>query len=419
MTRSRESEVQSVSKSFVVYRYRFVVAGLIVLAHFSVGLNYFSVAPVFPLIMEDFGINRATVSLLVALALLIHAVFGLPGGVIAGRFGAKRVYFVAWMLVGMSAFTSFAGDFGTLLALRLAYGIGFGLIIPTTAPLLMQWLKPREITFMNALDIAALTLGVAVSVTTVAPISEEIGWKNSLSVFGAVAFLGSVAWTFLGKTQPSKSRTNSNNNISLGDVSSVLRNKIILLLAAADALVFMHYTALTGWMPTFYGESRSMSLSEAGFVTGLMPLVGVGAVLIGGVLPLRVSDQRIFFIVPGLLIGLGGLGSFLLNSYIGIVACIIILGIGSWAYPPTLLSLPMRLKGMTPEKLAIVWGLFVTVSGLGMFVSPIVVGAIRDYWGTFIPGFMIWGIGAWLLLIAGLLLPDSVNSDPKYDQPGR
>ena len=87
----------------------------------------------------------------------------------------------------------------------------------------------------------------------------------------------------------------------------------------------------------------------------------------------------------------------------------LILGIGSWSYPPTLLSLPMGLKAMTPEKVAVVWGTFVTVSGIGMFVSPIVVGAIRDYWGTFVPGFMIWAIGAWLLFIAGFTLPPSVN----------
>jgi len=167
------------------YRYRFVIAGLILAAHFSVGLNFFSVSPVLPLIMEDFGITRTTASLLVALALLVHAVFGLPGGVIAARFGVKRVYFLAWLLVGMSVFSSFVNNFSTLLVLRLAYGIGFGVIIPATAPLLMQWLKPREITVMNGLDIAALTLGVALSVTTVAPIADGIGWKNALSVFGA------------------------------------------------------------------------------------------------------------------------------------------------------------------------------------------------------------------------------------------
>jgi MFS-type transporter involved in bile tolerance (Atg22 family) len=76
----------------------------------------------------------------------------------------------------------------------------------------------------------------------------------------------------------------------------------------------------------------------------------------------------------------------------------------------------MGLKGMTAEKVAVVWGLFVSVSGLGMFVSPIVVGVIRDYWGTFTPGFLIWGIGAWSLLVVGLVLPESVNG---YSEHGR
>ena len=40
-----------------------------------------------------------------------------------------------------------------------------------------------------------------------------------------------------------------------------------------------------------------------------------------------------------------------------------------------------------------------------MFISPIVVGAIRDTAGTFVPGFTIFAVGAWFLLIAGILLP--------------
>jgi len=60
---------------------------------------------------------------------------------------------------------------------------------------------------------------------------------------------------------------------------------------------------------------------------------------------------------------------------------------------------------MTPEKVAVVWGTFVTVSGFGMFVSPIAVGALRDASGSFVPGFMIFAVGAWFLLFAGMLLP--------------
>jgi len=34
-----------------------------------------------------------------------------------------------------------------------------------------------------------------------------------------------------------------------------------------------------------------------------------------------------------------------------------------------------------------------------------VVGAIRDGTGTFVPGFIIFAVGAWFLMIAGLLIP--------------
>jgi cyanate permease len=384
-------------------KYRFVIAGLILFAHFSVGLNFFVVAPLLPLIIDHYQINLATASLLIALALLVHSFFGLPGGIIAVRFGLKRVYFLSWVMVGLPVLSALAPNFMTLLMLRLVYGIGFGAIFPASGPLLMQWFRPREITIMNGLDIAALSLGVALSVFVAAPLANAVGWQNTLSVFGGIPLFGAAAWGIFGRVE---SRTRATSaGIPLKEVWSVLRNRTILLLVAADALVFMQYTALTSWLPTFYNELRGMSLSQAGFVTGLLPLVGVFAVLAGGFLPLRFASRRPFFVVPGLLLGLGGLGSFLIDGTVGIYVSIVLLGIGSWSYAPTLLSLPMELPDMTPERVAVVWGTFVTVSGLGMFVSPIVVGVVRDASGSFVPGFMIFAIGAWFLVIAGFFMP--------------
>jgi len=336
--------------------YRFVIAALIIAAHFSMGINVFVVAPLFPLIIDDFGVNRTTVSLLVALALLIHACFGLPGGVIVVRFGLKRMYFVAWLMIGVSAISAVAPNFLSLLIVRMAYGVGFGAIIPATGPLLMQWFRPREILIMNSLNIAVLSLGVALSVSTVAPLANALGWQNALGVFGAIALVGAIAWGFLGKTE--SEATSAGSDISIRDVLSVLRSRTIVLLVVADALVFMQYTALTSWLPTYYNESRGMSLTQAGFITGLLPFVGIFAVLAGGFLPLRIDSKRVFFIVPGLFVGLGGLGSFLIDNTIGIYVSLVLLGIGSWSYAPTLLSLPMELPGITPEKVAVVWGLF-------------------------------------------------------------
>ena len=397
-------------------RYRFVIGALILFAFFSVGLNFFVVAPLLLVIIDDFEINRTTASLLISLALLIHAFFGLPGGILAVRFGLKRMYFISWFLIGLSVFSAVAPNFGTLLMLRLAYGIGFGVIIPTTGPLLMQWFRPKEITVMNGLNIAAMTLGIAISVSTAAPLANALGWQNTLSVFGGIALIGAIAWAIFG-VDHSDARS-SGPRISRTEVLDVLRNRTILLLVAADALVWMQYTALTTWLPAFYNEVRGMSLTESGFITGLLPFVGIFAVLVGGFLPLRFASRKPFFIIPGILLVLGGFGSFLMAGTPGIFIAVVLLGIGTWSYAPTLLTLPMELPGMTQDKVAVVWGTFVTVSGIGMFVSPITVGAIRDATGSYLPGFIIFAVGACFLVIAGVVLPKTTQTTGASDLDG-
>ncbi len=376
---------------------------MILFAFFSVGINFFVVAPLLPVIIDDFGVSRATASLLISLALLVHAFFGLPGGILAARFGLKRMYFLTWFLIGLSVFSAIAPNFGTLLVLRLAYGIGFGAIIPATGPLLMQWFPPKEITIMNGLNIASMTLGIAFSVSLAVPLANSIGWQNALSVFGGIALAGAVLWGIFGRDRTEvRSR---GPGISRTEILSVLRNRTILLLVAADALVWMQYTALTTWLPAFYNEVRGMSLTQSGFITGLLPFVGIFAVLVGGFLPLRITSKKPFFIIPGVLLVLGGVGSFMIGGTTGIVVAVLLLGIGTWSYTPTLLTLPMELPGMTPDKVAVVWGTFVTVSGVGMFISPITVGAIRDVTGGYLPGFIIFAVGACFLVVAGVFLP--------------
>ena len=190
-----------------------------------------------------------------------------------------------------------------------------------------------------------------------------------------------------------------------GDVKAVLSNRTVLLLGFADAALFSHYIALSGWLPTFYHQDRGMSLTQAGFITSLLPFAGIFGVALGGLLPLKMGSRRLILMVAGVIAGLGGLGCFLLQDLGLIYASIIFLGLGAWLYVSTLLTLPMELPGMTPPRVAIAWGWVITVSGVASFISPLVVGAMRDTLGSVIPGFLLFGVLAWFLLVAGFLLP--------------
>ena len=399
VTLSNPARPQSAVKS----RYRFVIGALILAAHASIGLNFFNITPLLPLIIDDYEVSRASASLLIALPTIIKALVGLPGSLIANRFGLNRTFTLSWFLLGLLALSPLAQDFNSMIALRLLYGLGTGLVMTGSAALIMQWFGPREAPIINTLLLIVVVTATAVSITLAVPMTQMMSWEAVLGVFGAVGMAGAIAWSLLGKTKPDAA--DARETFDLREMWRVFKNRTIFLLVVGDALVFINYAAITSWLPTFLYEFRGMSLEDAGYITGLLPSVGLLSVIIGGYLTVRLRVTRPFFIVPGILAGVGSFGAFLLTDVAAIQISVMLLGVGTWVYQPMLLTLPMQLPWMTPRKITVVWGASLTVAGFGMFLSPIIVGYSRDLLGSFVPGFTIWALLAWSLVLTGFLLP--------------
>ena len=413
---SDDPETDQATSNLNLSKYRFVLAALLLAGHLSIGLNIFTISPIFPLVIDEYQISRAAAGLLVALPLLVAAALGLPSGMLIARVGIRRSFIIGWASIALLSLSGLAPNFLTLVLLRSVIGLGFAFVLTTSGPLLMQWFPTKEITIMNALTTAALSLGIALSVATAAPLSDFMDWQTALTVFALPGVAGLIAWMILGRE--SGGVPMSVQGLTLQEVGGVLRNRTVVLLLAADAGILVQYTAFTGWLPTFYNENRGISLSQAGFITGMLPLVGVFAVLVGGAVALRIRSPKVLFATSGVMAGLGGLGAFLFTEPQLIYPAVIVMGMGSWLYVPTLLTLPMQMNSMTPEKVAVVWGSFLTFSGFAMFMAPIFVGALRDVSGSFFPGLTIAALASWALLMAGLLMPRNVTESPARAAPG-
>ncbi len=390
--------------------YRWVMAALSLAAHLVLGLNLFGISPVLPLVIEDYQINRVTAGLLISLPMLVGAALGIPGGMLVASIGVRRANLIAWIAMAILALSFLSPNFAAMLILRLAYGIGLAMTITSTGPLLMGWFSQKEVLVMNALNTALVSLGVAISVAGAAPLAAMTDWKIAMSLFGVLGVAGAVAWAVAGRDAPfSGSRPAP---ITLRQTLGVLRGRTVVLLVITDAGVLVQYTALTGWLPTFFNEHRGMSLGEAGLVTGVLPFIGVFAVLLGGALPLRFGSARPIFLISGVAAALGGIGTFLLPGTTMIYVAAAVLGFGSWFYVPMLLTLPLRMSDISPQNLAVIYGSIMTFSGIAMFVSPILVGAFRDISGSFLMGFLVCWAMSWTALLAGALLPSEVTRSP-------
>ena len=400
------------------------MAGLTLAAHLAAGLNLFALSPLLPLTIEEYGISHWQAGQLVTLPMLVGAAIGIPGGKLIARIGVKWAYMWAWVAMALLALAPIVPNFYLLLVLRLAYGVGLGLMVVSTGPLVMQWFRPREMLVINSLNTAILSAGITASIAGAVPLSDVLGWKLTLTVFSAVGILGMLLWPLAPRDRDTGQER---PGITVREVISVLRGRTVALLVVADMGIFIQYTALTTWLPSFYQEARGISLQQAGYITSILPFVGIFAVLAGGAFPLLFEtfrprlaafgemgeflfSYRGILVSSGILAILGGLGAFLFTSQLGIYVSVVVLGVGSWFYVPALLTIPMRLQGATPERVAAVWGSYMTFSGLGMYIFPILVGGLHDAYGSYYPGFIICAVASWALLIAGVLLPKDAAS---------
>jgi len=396
--------------------YRFVIAGLIALLAFSGGLSFFATGPITPIIIDHYAVSHSAVGLLTGLGALIHVVLAIPVSTLVGRVGLKKL--VTFGALALSApVLSFAAtdSFALLLMTRAIFSLGFLVMFPASDPLFMQWFKPRELPVVNGLFIVSFSLGIATSTFVVAPLADVIGWETALSVFGGFSLVAALFWVALGRAGTvERSRE---PHATRDRVVSVMRSRVALLLAMADASAVTVLTVSLAWLPTYFSDVHGISLSKAGMLMGLMSVAGVFALVLASLLSLRVASRRPLIIIPGVVIGFAAFGTFLLADTPAVYLAVIALGLATWFYMPALMTLPMELYADDPARVSVIFAFLVGTSGVAMFVSPVTVGALFDITGSFVPGLALFAIVSWGLAIAGFLLPEAGPSKPDALEP--
>ena len=61
-------------------RYRFVIAGIILFFNLAYGVNFAAVAPIFTLVMEEYGVSRGEASFLISGVIIVQGVLIIPVG---------------------------------------------------------------------------------------------------------------------------------------------------------------------------------------------------------------------------------------------------------------------------------------------------------------------------------------------------
>ena len=376
--------------------------GLILAAFAIAYLDRVCISIAAPSIQSELALSDAQMGYVFSAFTLAYALFEVPGGWLADRFGARAMLtrIVLWWSA-MTAATGAAGGFASLLALRGLFGMGEAGVMPSITRAFGRWLPLRERGRAFGLTVMAGALGGAATQPLAVALLERISWRHAFPVFGAVGLVWAAVWFVWFRDDPREHRgVNAAELAVIGCDAAPAENRRVPwgpLVRSRDllALCAMYFGAIYGWyfyltwLPTYLLRARGFDLRAVGWLAAL-PLLAIAAgSLAGGTASdalARRFGARVGLRAPGL-VGLPLAALAILAAGAArdprnaayLVACaagLAALGVApAWA---TCLALGGRHAG-------VVGGAMNTFGNLGGMLSPVVVGwclAVGRSWET-------------------------------------
>lgn len=336
----------------------------------------YSFAAFFTAFEAEFGASRGHIALVFSVAAFTWFLLGAPGGVLADRFGPRRVALVGVACLAAALALASSADSVTVLYVTYSIGIGLGvgLVYVPSVGAVQPWFGANR-AFASGVAVAGIGAGNIAGPLLAEWWIEQLGWRGAylaLSVF--VLVLGGAAALAI-RQKPAETRQALHGTA----LRPALRTGAFWLLYASLVL-----SCIGLFVPMVHlgPYAQDVGLSAAQGVT-LVSLIGLGSLLgrftVGGFAD-RLGRQ------PSLAAMYFGLGAMLLvwlaaESYWLLALFAVVFGMCYGAYVALLPSIVMDLYGA--RAVSGILGFLYTGAGVGTLLGPWLAGAAYDALGAY------------------------------------
>jgi OFA family oxalate/formate antiporter-like MFS transporter len=336
----------------------------------------YSFAAFFTAFEAEFGALRGEIALVFSLCAFLWFSSGAPAGMLADRFGARRVAIAGVACLVLALYlASTAQSLGLLYATySIGIGIGVGLVYVPSVGAVQPWFTANR-AFASGLAVAGIGAGNFVGPLLAAWWIGLFGWRGAyLALAAFVLVLGGIAAALL---KP-KSRDSSRilEGIPLGEALKTTPFWLLfisLMLSCTGLFVPMVHL---GPYATDAGYTEAQGVA-------LVSLIGVGSLV--GRFTIGAPADRIGRL-PSLGLMYAGLGiMFFLwavaSAYWVLVVFAVVFGVCYGAYVALLPTIVMDLYGQ--RSVSGIIGCLYTGCGLGTLVGPWLAGVAYDAVGSY------------------------------------
>ena len=290
-----------------------------------------------------------------------YALMQTPGGVLADKFGARKIMtaiMVLWSL--FTGLTAKAWNYISLLIIRFLFGAGEAGAFPAINRAVFSWIPVKERGIVTGINFSGSRLGAAFALPMLSALMVSIGWKNTFMLLAAIGMVLACIWYLAFRDKPEEhpllsadekafiaeqrqAVSNSAKAVPLGVMLQQRNMRLAMLQYFCSNFTF--FFALT-WLYPHIREKFALDAVTAGWYASLPLVFGAVGNWLGGLWMDRIyakgklnASRRMPAAIGFLLSAIGLIGCAWSGNVVSAVAflCIAIMGADmtlppSWAF---------------------------------------------------------------------------------------
>lgn len=220
-----------------------------------------------------------------------YALFQTPAGLLADKYGPRRILTVVVSL--WSFFTALTGavwNYSVLLVVRFLFGAGEAGAFPGMARAIYGWIPLQERGIVNGINFSGGRIGAAFALPMVAWLMDLVGWRMTFVILGGIGLLWGIIWYMWFRDNPEEHsgmspdevafiQANTDRSTKDGDRAKIDFRKLFksrqiwLLMGQYFSSNFTFFFCLT-WLFPHVKAKYGLDALEAGFYASAPLLFG-------------------------------------------------------------------------------------------------------------------------------------------------
>jgi len=251
------------------------------------------------LLMREFGLTQVAMGRVFSAFLLGYALFQIPAGALADRWGARRVLAAAaWLWVVATVLLAAVGwgplgataasALAAFMAGRFILGVVAAPAYPGAAEGVSRWVLPQYQGRANGIVISSIGLGSALAPPLVSNVMVRWGWRSALVVSALPALVIAAVWLRIREPRPAVPKidpeTIGSDSPAATGIHSGLRNRSFVLLVLSYTLQgYVGYVFVT-WFYLYLVQERHFGLLSGAWMSSLPWVLSIVSIPIGGLI---------------------------------------------------------------------------------------------------------------------------------------